>query len=479
MNPLSPSARRKSHEAKFQSKWFGLRFVHPETEQAFLWSWLRATLRIRTTWAISATLVYVAYSSLIYYASSIAFTDLHWFRFLVVLPIFASVVFVVTREKATPLLCETVYAIMSTAAFANASFCYAMVEGEPSLLFLYEMAAVFVCSMLYFPGLFRPIAIFIGIGTAISFVTFWHVWLKAGQDWVAISVQSSLLLGLTFSGFAAAFSKEILIRRNYRARQIEERQRSEAERLARAADTASEAKSRFVAMVGHEFRTPLNAIMGYSEILQLAPGRNWKPERVNEYMSDIFHSAQHLHRLVENVLTVTNGTDEALKANLEPVELNSVVSRIAGANLIKADGRGIQLTQSYGADRLEVSADHWMVAHMLDELISNALKFTSPGGRLDIEVMPRRDGGGDIRVSDNGVGISEDMQARVLEPFTQSDSDLDRSHDGLGLGLALVQNMALAQNGRIKLSSKLGEGTSVLVTFTPPDRETLIAAAGE
>lgn len=445
-----------------------LKFADRRIESEFQSSWVRATQSMRAIWAISATLLYAFYSYLIYYASEIPYFELHWFRFIVVLPILMAVTALVLSERAKPAVFDLIFQLFTSVAFANACYCHAVVEGQENLLFLYEMAALYVCAMMYFPALFRPIAVFIVIGTAMSFLTFWYVWLKAGQGWVAISIQSSLLLALTVSGLAAAYSKEVLIRRNYRARSIERENRVKAERLALAADAASEAKSRFVSMVGHEFRTPLNAIMGYSEIMQMTSNINWTREKTTEYMGDIFRSAEQLHRLVENVLAVTNGPDERLEATIDTVELNSVVSRVAGTNLIKADRLGIQLTQSFGADRTEVAADHWMVAHMLEELISNALKFTSHGGRVDIEVMPRNNGGGEIRVSDNGPGIPDEMQKRAFEAFTQSQSDLNRTHDGLGLGLALVRNMADAQGARIRLSSQAGAGTSVLIIFGAP-----------
>lgn len=465
---LSIRQKEGDRDDRYNMRPLSLRFESSEVERDFQWSWLKATQRMRFVWAVAGTVLYGSYSSLIYYASAFSFMDLHWFRFLAVVPFFVLVTALVMRGKTTPPLFDIIFPLITSMAFANAAYCYAVVEGAESQLFLYEMAALFVCAMMYFPSLFRPIAVFIAIGTAISFVAFWHVWLKAGQGWVAISIQSALLMALTISGLAAAWAKEILIRRNFRARRIERQDRFRAERLARAADAASEAKSRFVAMVGHEFRTPLNAIMGYSEILQSGTGRPPTDEKASEYMGDILRSARQLHRLVENVLSVTSGTDEPLRATIDRVELNSIVSRVAGANLVKADSRGIQMTQSYGADRTEVAADHWMVAHMIEELISNALKFTGPGGRVDIEVMPRPDGGGEIRVSDNGPGIDPELQQRVFEPFTQSEDDLNRGYDGLGLGLSLVSNMATAQGGRIRMTSKPGSGTSMLIILKAP-----------
>jgi signal transduction histidine kinase len=465
---LTQRATRDGDDHGYSINPLKLRFSSLSVEGEFQVSWLRATQQMRVVWSTAGSIVYATYSSLIYYASGIEFWELHWFRFLIVIPIFLLVSVLVLRGRTTPPVFAVVFPLVNTFAFANASYCYATVTGEGSLLFLYEMAALFVCGLLYFPALFRPIAVFLVVGTIISFFTFWYVWLNAGQGWVAISVQSSLLMALTISGLAAAYAKDLLIRRNFRARKVERENLESAERLARAAHAASEAKSRFVAMVGHEFRTPLNAIMGYSEILHMRPGKSSTPEKTAEFMGDILRSAQQLHRLVENVLAISNGPDEPLQANIDVVELNSITSRVAGINLIRADRRKIQLTQSYGADRIDVAADHWMVAHMLEELISNALKFTEPGGRVDIEVMPRTDGGGEIRVSDNGRGISADMKERVFEPFTQTQSDLNRTYEGLGLGLALVSNMASAQDARIRLSSIEGAGTSMLIVFRPP-----------
>lgn len=445
----------------------GLRFCSAGTEREFQRRWLKATLTLRVIWSVLGTLIYGIYSSLIYYLSPVSFADLHWFRFLVVLPLFVLTAVLVLRRRSTPPVFEVVFPLLATTAFGNAAYCFATAEGDGSLLYLYEMAALFVCAMTYFPALFRPIAIFIGIGTAISFVAFWHVWLGAGQSWAAISVQSALLLALTFSGLAAAFSKEILIRRNFRARSIERMQRQRAEELAHAASAASDAKSRFVAMVGHEFRTPLNVIMGYAEMTQLRRDGEWSTDNGEDHIDDILGSARHLHRLVENVLSVTKGLEQPLAANLEPVELNSLVGRVVGACLKKADLASIELNQSYGADRNVAKADTWMTAHMLDELLSNALKFTPAGGRIDVEVMPLDGGGAEILVRDDGAGIAEDVLNEVFEPFTQSGPDFDQTREGLGLGLALVRRMAEAQGVEVRLTSTPDEGTSVRMTFPP------------
>lgn len=445
----------------------GLRFRSAEVEREFQNSWLHGTRQLRVLWSVFGTIIYGFYSSLIYYLSPAAFLELHWFRFLVVLPVFALAAALVLRRRSTPAVFDVVFPLLTGIAFGNAAYCFAVVEGEGSLLYLYEMAALFVCAMTYFPALFRPIAVFIAIGTAISFAAFWHVWLAAGQGWAAIAVQSALLMSLTVSGLAAAYAKEIQIRRNFRSRRIERLQREQAEELALAAGAASEAKSRFVAMVGHEFRTPLNVIMGYSEMTQMRRLGLWTGKDGGDHMEEILSSARHLHRLVENVLSVTKGLEQPLTANLETVELNSLVGRVAGGCLEKADRSGIQLNQSYGADRNEVRADTWMTAHMLDELLSNALKFTPAGGRIDVEVMPLKQGGAEMLVRDDGTGIAPEMQNEVFDPFMQSESGLDRNYEGLGIGLALVRKMAEAQGVKVRLTSTPGAGTTVRMTFPP------------
>ncbi|WP_417517873.1 sensor histidine kinase [Minwuia sp.] len=448
---------------------FGLRFRNPGVERAFRQSWLKATLTIRVLWIGAGTLLYGFYSTLILYASQTDFLELHWFRFAVCLPLFVVALVLAMRRTTSPRIFDLIYLLVTCTSFGNACYCYAVTTDSDSLLFLYEMAALFVCSMSYFPALFRPIMTVVGIGTAMSFVTFWYVWLNAGQGWPAISVQTMLLLGLTVSGIATAYAKDVLIRRNYRAVQVERFGKYNAQRLARAANAASDAKSRFVAMVGHEFRTPLNAIIGYAEISKLKLKNEVQGEKLQDYMRDIGQSAHQLHRLVENVLTVATGNDQPLIANPENVDLVSVLSRLVNRYAQRADLQKVDLDFEPGAQPCVISADTWMVSHMMDELLSNAVKFTPPGGRVAVHLTRRRDGGAEVRVTDNGIGIDAKMHNEVFEAFTQTDNDLNRSYEGLGLGLTLVRKMVAAHGGKVRLTSKPGEGTSVTLIF--PARE--------
>ncbi|WP_416896374.1 MAG: sensor histidine kinase [Minwuia sp.] len=442
-----------------------LRFRDRTVEAAFQTSWLRGTMPMRRFWAIGAILVYGLYSTLILGASAHGFADLHWFRFLVCLPILVLVAGVTVSGRATPTMLNTLFPIVTAAPFGNACFAYATTGGEESLLYLYEMASLFVCSIFYFPMLLVPLLMFIVIGTAMSFVTFWSVWLAAGQGWDAIAVQTMLLLGLTAAGIAAAYSKDTLVRRNYRASQMQQAARRDAEILARSAQAASEAKSRFMAILGHEFRTPLNAIIGYSELMRATtPPDALSAAKWPEYLDDIHHSAAKLHHQIENVLMLVRDDQSPLRLNAERFDLAVTASAVAARLQDRADQRSISLNAPGELPPVEITADRWMTERMVGELLTNAIKFSRAGSEISLSVG-RGEGGVCLSVTDRGDGLDASALGTVFDPFVQTDDDLNRRNDGLGLGLSLVRKMIEAHGGRIELEPAEGGGTLARLFF--------------
>jgi len=454
-----------------------MRFRNPAVERAFRESWLDAIWLVRAGWVVGGSSVYVFYSLLIYYASAFGLTELHWFRLFVSVPLLALVSGLLLARKLPLRRFDALFPLAASMVFANASYSYAVSEGNESLLYLYEMATIFVFALSYFPALFRPILFAGVVNTAISYVTFWHVWLSAGQTWIEITIQTSLLMGLALLGLFAAFSKDILIRTNFRAIRKSREEKAIAERLAIQANAASEAKTRFVAMVGHEFRTPLNAILGYSEVLRMQPGEGRSTDRMDEYLTDIHDSARRLHKLVENVLSISSGPDQPLAIDPETVDLSAVV--LKALKLSDAAARDAELVIGMGLDseRRSVQADSWMLAHMINELLSNAIKFTGAGGNVAVNVVTRSQGVVAVEVADTGIGMSDAQRKRALEPFFQSDDTLSRSHDGLGLGLTLVTRMMAAHGGDIEIVSQPGAGTKVSLLFPVLPATSVVSAA--
>lgn len=235
-----------------------------------------------------------------------------------------------------------------------------------------------------------------------------------------------------------------------------------AQEARRKAEDAAAARSRFLAMMSHEMRTPLNGVAGFADVLAGRPGLD--PEAVRQ-ARQIRESSDGLLMLVEDILDFARGDDTLTN---EPLDLASVARETATPSLAAAEARGLRLSID---DRLPAharfTADKRALRQALHPLIANAVKFTERG-----EVVVRLDRAGDgvcIRVSDTGSGIEPSVLPDLFEAFAQGDASIRRNHAGVGLGLALAARHVRRMGGRIDVDSRLGEG-STFILHLPLDR---------
>jgi len=228
-----------------------------------------------------------------------------------------------------------------------------------------------------------------------------------------------------------------------------------AQEARRVAEDAAAARSRFLAMMSHEMRTPLNSVAGFADLL--ASRSDLDPEAVRQ-ARQIRESSDGLLMLVEDILDFARGEHAV---SLEPLDLAAVARDAAGPSRAAADARGLTLIID---DRLPArsrfNCDGRALRQALHPMIANAVKFTAEGGvaiRLD-----RAGEGVVIRVSDTGCGIAPDHHAELFEAFSQADASTSRLHAGMGLGLALSARHVRRLGGRIEVDSRPGEGS----TFT-------------
>ncbi len=255
------------------------------------------------------------------------------------------------------------------------------------------------------------------------------------------------------------------------AEDITDRKKSEEElRLAKeAAELASNAKTEFLANMSHELRTPLNSIIGFSQMLK---GETFGPlgsEANKEYVEIINIAGQHLHQIIGDILDLSKieaGEESLSEVNFDIGEVAheclEMVSDHANRKRLSFFAKIQTGTPSLHADRLKVK-------QILLNLLSNAIKFTPLDGEMSVHAHLNAKGSILLEVKDSGIGISPDDIEKVLEPFGQTGNTLTRSHEGSGLGLALVKSLVAMHGGTLEIQSQPDAGTTVTVTF-PAER---------
>ena len=230
----------------------------------------------------------------------------------------------------------------------------------------------------------------------------------------------------------------------------------------RQAEIANRMKAAFLAAMSHELKTPLNAVLGFSEIIRdemLGPIGNGA---YREYAGDIHASGARLLSVINDVLDVSRLEGGLLTIEAQPQSaLDLAESAIALARGITRDQRRIEIDVPDNLPSLHV--DPRRLAQALGNLLANALKFTPETGRIRISARRQIDGSLHLLVEDTGIGMPEETIAQALEPFRQLDGSLARRFEGTGLGLSIAKALAELHGGGLSVKSAVGEGTAVTI----------------
>ncbi|GBE42542.1 cell-division control histidine kinase PdhS [bacterium BMS3Bbin10] len=220
----------------------------------------------------------------------------------------------------------------------------------------------------------------------------------------------------------------------------------------------------FLAKVSHEVRTPLNSIIGFAEIMkeeQLGPIGN---ERYRGYIRDIHESGLYALSLINDLLDISKIKAGEFELNFTAVDLDEVALECVHSMQPQAQRQRVLLRTSFADDLAPVLADRRSIKQIILNLVSNAIKFTKPGGQVIVSTQATASGGVRIRVRDTGVGMSKGEITLALKPFQQLDT-APRKQTGTGLGLPLTKALVEANRAKFKLRSLSESGTRIDVTF--------------
>ncbi len=271
-------------------------------------------------------------------------------------------------------------------------------------------------------------------------------------------------------GLFSSYFQESYFRRTYIAGKIVEMKNEYTNVLLRESQRANRSKDQFLANMSHELRTPLNAIIGFSEILKqqsLGPLGN---DKYGEYADDINHSGARLLSIINDILELAKADAGNIDLRSDEVELGGLLHDCMKLCENRAKQAGVKLEYAFSTAPTYVIIDERLMRQVILNLLSNALKFSDKDeGRVSVSYTASPYDGIEIRIEDNGMGISKKDVERVLRPFEQVESAYARKNGGAGLGLPLAVKLTELHDGKLTIESVEKEGTTVRV-FLPASR---------
>lgn len=256
-----------------------------------------------------------------------------------------------------------------------------------------------------------------------------------------------------------------LRRANARLEQRVTERTAELETAREQAVDANRAKTEFLANMSHDLRTPLNAILGFSEIMRAGAFGPLGDPRYEEYVEDIHHSGSLLISLINDLLDISKVEAGKYELTEEVVDIRTLIHNALRQIATAVEGAALTLATHIPADIPALRGDARVMTQILNNLLSNSVKFTPRGGHIDVSAWTDTQGLVHMSVADNGIGMTKEGVAKALRPFEQAHNARAREHNGTGLGLHLCDNFMQLFGGSLEIVSEEGKGTTVIVVF--------------
>ncbi len=287
------------------------------------------------------------------------------------------------------------------------------------------------------------------------------------------NIQRFMILGVI--GITLILALTIAIDRLIRGRSLLEREVEErTEQLndlnkalveaAQQANAESDAKSMFLAHMSHELRTPLNAIIGYAQMLQKEPFGKIGDGRYLEYADTIEEAGKIQLQFVEDILSLTALQNGQRELDKKALDLRDTADRCVQFLQTRIEEKSLIVEVVCDLDDHALYGDERSMQQILLNLLSNSIKFTPEGGRITVR-LERSNGATVLSVEDTGIGIATQDIEKILQPFGQAHVNAYNAREGVGLGLSIVNSLAQANGGTVRIESEQGKGTTVLVEF--------------
>lgn len=274
-----------------------------------------------------------------------------------------------------------------------------------------------------------------------------------------------LELGIMLASFAVIFALLLAIVRVSNLRLIDNyRQQKRLYHNVQRAEESDAAKSVFLADISHELRTPLNAIIGFSEILLDETFGPLGSQRYKSYVEDIHSSGRSLLAIISDLLDLTRIQSGQAELQEEAMSLSDCLKDTADMLSCQPEAMDLEFHFNLDPDLPELLADRRAVQHIVQDLLSNAIKYTLEGS-ITVAARLRQDQTIEFSVADTGIGIPDDELHRLAQRFRQIEVSWKRKFEGTGLGLALVKALMNQHGGDVSIDSEVGVGTTITCHF--------------
>jgi two-component system cell cycle sensor histidine kinase PleC len=343
---------------------------------------------------------------------------------------------------------------------------------EPAAHGFTLILSILVAGMIAITASAIPAAVGAGLAPIMGAIL-WSVGVRRPSDFALLAalcggvliyfvVLANRLLRSALAGLSFQEEKDALIAEL-------EQSKANSDEARRRAESANLAKSRFLATMSHELRTPLNAILGFSEVMKAELFGPHASPSYKEYSNDIHASGQHLLMLINEILDLSRVEAGRHDLKEEAVSLPGVVEECRHLLALRARTKNIEIFEEIDADLPRLWADERALRQITLNILSNAIKFTPPGGKIVVKVDWGANGGQYLSIRDTGPGIPESELHVVLSSFGRGSMAQKNADEGTGLGLPIVRGLVELHGGDFTLKSKVREGTEVIVAF-PPER---------